>query len=214
MKIKRIIVSVIMLGLVSAASYAQDRTEYETYMESSGQLSPIYRGRKSFTYNFLYNGHCFWKSEKFELGSIMYNGKLYDNILINLDCCRNELLVKESEVSMSVVLDRSKIEWFTMGDKMFRPIDLSKGKNLVDGFYQVLFENDDYSVYKNVIKIIQYGEGTHNGAEIGYDDPDYRYDINDFFANNTRYYREMDGKIKRIGKGKAKKLTGHAPYID
>ena len=60
------------LGLASLASLAQ-------------QTSTIYRGRGQSPFPYKFNGTYYLDTREFSPGDILYNGKVYRGILLNLD---------------------------------------------------------------------------------------------------------------------------------
>jgi len=187
---------------------AQENTDYSVFMRNAGNNAVLYRGNRAFYYNLRYNGHYFWETVDFKLGTVMYNGKLYRDVLLNIDACRNEVQVKCPEQFFSVILPSKGIEWFTIGDKLFEiPSGVVKGK-VYEGFHEVLLKDGDVTVYKKVRKNLTSNTINNNGSGIGYDDPNYNEAVFNYFQYVGRYYILKDGVFKKISKNKALKLTG------
>ena len=83
------------LVFLSLGAFAQ--TETTQYMKEAGTLSTLYRGRMPVHYPYIYNGTYFWNTKTFQKGSVLYNGKLYENVFVNVDASRQELQVKLTE---------------------------------------------------------------------------------------------------------------------
>ena len=66
-------------------------------MQEAGPLSTLYRGKLPVQYPYQYNGTYYLEGKQFQRGSVYYNGKLDENVLVNLDACKQELQVKVSE---------------------------------------------------------------------------------------------------------------------
>lgn len=180
-------------------------------MAASGKNAVLFRGRRAFNYNVKYNGHCYWQTPEFKLGEIDYNGKHYEDVLLNIDANREEVLVKGKDFIVAIALITDEIERFSIaGDQFVRPEGPRK-KNCPDGFYQILNPGADNVVYKKVHKIFTSNTNNNNennGAAIGYEDPNYDVTVINFFEYNAKYFIRKDGVLKKIGKGKAKKLAG------
>jgi len=190
-------------------SFAQENTDYDVYMESSNKNAILFRGRRAFYYNIRYNGHCYWMTPEFQNGDIVYNGKHYYDVLLNFDAYRGEVLVKSSSAVMAIALSSDEVERFTIGVERFeRPTATKKKSFYPDGFYQILYQDNTTTVYKKVIKTFTSNTNNNNGPAIGYDDPNYDPAVINFFQYNGKYFLAKDGVLKKIGKGKARKIAG------
>jgi len=49
----------------------------------------------------------------------MYNGRLYENVLVNVDAEEQKLVVRQSMDSAPTNPDGRQVEWFTWGDAFF-----------------------------------------------------------------------------------------------
>jgi len=186
---------------------AQESTDFSNYMEATGKNALLFRGKRAFNYNMRYNGHCFWQTPDFKIGDIDYNGKHYDDILLNIDAHRGEVLVKSPKSVMVIALISDAIDRFSIDGEQFVRPDAARSKNCPDGFYQILCDGD-VTVYKKVTKNFTSNTNNNNGVSIGYEDPNYDVSVVSFFQYNARYYTVKDGVLKKIGKRKAKKLAG------
>ena len=63
------ILLVSFLAFLSLGAMAQ--TETEKYMQESGTLSTLFRGRMPVHYPYQYNGTYYWKTKQFEKGSVL-----------------------------------------------------------------------------------------------------------------------------------------------
>lgn len=198
---KRILLLALLLtGFFPLA--AQDYAEYYKYAEEAREMSMLFRGKQGMTYQFPHNGTYFWYGREFKKGDVFYNGKLYRDILVNVNAHRQELLVKQSESLLPVLADADYVEWFTMEGALFVNLALRGRDDVQPGFYQVLYEGDS-SLYKRVDKIIRKDSQNRNGVGIGYYDPRYNEKILDYFANREVYYFDNDGRFEPV-----KKLRG------
>ena len=74
----RSILFTLALGLVSLTSLTQ-------------QTSTIYRGRGRSPFPYKFNGTYYLDTREFSPGDILYNGKVYRGILLNLDAYEMEV---------------------------------------------------------------------------------------------------------------------------
>lgn len=185
--------------------YAQN-SEYKSFVSSSQECSMLFRGRKATSYNFIYNGHCYWEKPEFVRGDIFYNGKQYHDVLFNIDACSDDLLVKYANGMVAVSIDWHFVTRIESGEAVFVYLPAWK-KKLKEGLYEELLSGE-VSIYRKVTKTVCNDTGSHNGDGIGYDDPDYKFTVTTYFKNTVRFYlRNSDGSFKKIGRNKALKYV-------
>lgn len=181
--------------------------EFDKYVEAAEEKMVVLRGKKAFTYNIRYNGHCYWDTPIFKGGEIRFNGKTYTNLEMNIDVCHDELLVKMPTSTIPVAIDQDAVSYLRIGDTEFTKFEEGKYPKLVPGFYEVVFLGESYNIYRKVTKTLSPDTDGHGSGLIGYRDPNFNYSIHDFFNFRQRYYLEKDGKMKKIGPEKAAKLS-------
>lgn len=198
-KMKSFLKAALALLLVSAGLAAQSQSE-----------SSLFRGRKSIVYRFAYNGTYFWDSPRFERGDVFYNGKLYPGVFVNIDAASDQLLVKPDEEGMTISPDAGQVYCFTKGDRVYVNLRRLGVENVPDGFYEVLSGGKGI-VYRRVHKTLYTREGDHNGAEIGYEDPNYRPEVLTYFNFEETFYGEKDGEIVplKVRRNRAAELRRH-----
>ena len=208
MKRIAIIVAVLAILCQCMTVSAQDYPEYDRFAEEAGEMSMLYRGKQGMSYSFPYNGTFYWYGRDFQRGDVFYNGKLYHDAFVNVNAHLQELLVKQDEDYLPVLVDTGHVEWFTMGDRRFLPRDATGLPSLPDGFYEVLFDGQS-KLYKRVDKILRKDSNNRNGAGIGYDDPNYNDKVPDYFANRVSYYFVKDGIVHSVMKQRG--IIAHYP---
>ena len=198
---------ILFLMLLPLAGNAQGSPEYDVFAESAGTKSVLYRGQGAKKYNFRYNGHYFWNSREYKPGSLCYNGRIYTDVLLNVDAYEQELLTRASAGSAEVTLLRDYVEWFEIDGERF--VNLEREglvTNAEPGFY-IEKRTGDIPVYYRVIKYITSNVSNNNGySGIGYDDENYRSEVIDCFLIKRQYYTIRNGKLKKIGRLKAEQL--------
>lgn len=154
----------------------------------------FYRGRQDSGYNLLYNGHCWWENATFKSGSVLYNGRLYNDILLNINAHTSEaLLLRPSEI-VPVVLETGMVRWLAMNDELFLNLKLIGVENATEGYYK-LVQDGPAPVFARVFKSIRSGTANVDGDLIGYKDPNYRNDVYTFFERTAVVYMLRDGSL-------------------
>ncbi len=94
--------------------------------------------------------HKFFKTSEFQQGSIVYDGQFYDQIPLKYDLHTDELLLNigYNYQYPTLILFKSKVEQFTIGNSHFVQIVNTTEKSKVKGFYEVLFEGDSLTLLK------------------------------------------------------------------
>ncbi|MCQ2182386.1 MAG: hypothetical protein MJY89_03160 [Bacteroidales bacterium] len=202
------VLSTLFFLLIALPSGAGGDDEYSRFMEAAGGQSVLFRGHQAVQYvNFRYNGHYFWDSPVFRKGTVMLDGKQYENVYLNVDACGKELLAYAAQGSPTITLNRDDVEWFEIDGRRF--VNLQRtGEyiNAEEGFYLILKEGP-VPVFMRVDKDLRSGTDDYNGRDgIGYDDPDYRRDILNAFICERTYYTVKKGLLKKIGRKKAAAL--------
>ena len=196
MRIKRLILA---LGLLTACwpLAAQD------YQEQTGMLSTLYRGRLPKLYPFKYNGTYYLETRQFTTGSILYNGKQYDHVILNLDAYSHNLVVKPDNNAAEVVLDRSQVVWFTMKGARFMNLRYLGYPEAREGFYEVVKDGREpllrfsEKVFKTDIQGTS-GERT---------DLDGKYDpeVVNFFGREESWFTLKEGHLQKLSRRALKK---------
>lgn len=199
-----------LLLLLSAwLSYAQSGIEYESFAQAAQENSVLYRGRQATQYAFNYNGVPYWSPDGFREGSVDYNGKTYYGVLLNIDACVQDLLVKYSAEMPAVALDRDHVTSCVIAGTPYANLALREVRKAEPGYYAVLADGAT-PVYYRVDKFLRKSTGSKNDVNIGYDDPDFKPNVLQYFAHRGRYYTIQNDALKKIGKRRAMKLAAYA----
>lgn len=173
------------------------QTDNEKYMKDAGALSTLYRGKMPVQYPYLYNGTYFLEGKNFERGSVYYNGKLYENIFINLDASRQELQVRVSMDIAPVVLFRDWVSYFTIGKRVFVNLEYLGYTESPEGYFEIIKDGSN-PLLLQVSKIFTSRAGNHNGDDIGYTDPEYNSSLVNYFSKQENYYTIENGKVVKL----------------
>lgn len=193
---------------ISVLSSAQTGDEYSMFMNVAGNKSILYRGHQTVQYsNFRYNGHYFWDSPTFIKGTVMLDGKRYDDVYLNVDACAGQLLSCAVPGAPVIAFNRDDVEWFEIDGKHFENLSLrNEYENVESGFY-IVMKDGPAPVFFRVDKVIRSGTDDFNGVDgIGYDDPNYRKEVLTSFICMRRYYIVKNGKLKKVSSKQAIKL--------
>ena len=163
----------------------------------------LFRGKMSDRYSSNFNGTPYWDAEGFLPGSILYNGKRYDGVYINVDASLCEVNVKPSPEVAATSPDRSQVSWFTRGGRRFVNLQYIGVEGAKEGFYELLYDGDA-AILKRVDKYLHKDTGNNNTAELlGYEDSNYQEDVLSFFKIRTEYLYLKDGKLENLKNRKA-----------
>ena len=127
----------------------------DTYHRSSGDQLALYNGSQYGNYPFSFTGgHAFFLDDKPGMGSVVYDGVLYLNVLLQYDEIQEALLFKDS--LRLIQLLNQRISKFTVFNSTFiRIVKDSASPELVKtGYYNQLYAGNT-SLLKKEIKIIR-----------------------------------------------------------
>lgn len=211
MKIKIAALAAALLGasLLAPVESRAQQAEYDRFQSAAAVQSVLYRGRAACDYSSaLYNGHYYWSTKEFLTGSVLFNGKRYGNVLLNIDACDQQLLAKAYDGAMAVIVSRELVPEFEIDGESFVNLSLAGLDGAAPGFYRIACEQP--LIYQRINKIFTSSTGDTNGPAIGYDDPYYRDDVLNYFLKDEHYYVLKEGKLKKTGRRKALKTINAA----
>lgn len=143
-----------LLLLLTIQSYAQNGTDYNKFVKDAGELSNIFRGQSTLIYNFRHTGTYYAYSEAFEKGSVKFNGKIYTDMMLNLNCHLDELNLLVDGTRRILVLNNEFVEYFSYGGRNFvniKDIKGDSGSAIEAGYYEILY-NGSAILYKRTKK--------------------------------------------------------------
>ena len=196
--VKRLIL--ITLALLSLAATAAAQSEDE-----AAAFAGIFRGKLPSTYPFKYNGTYFWNRKAFQKGDVWYNGKLYENISLNVDAYLNELQVRPLESSSPVVVYRDQVAWFTIGNTRYVNLRYLGWPEAPEGYFEVIRDGQS-PLLRLVKKTLRFDAATHGLGQIGVELEDFDSSVPNFFQQEEIYYVLENGALRKIKKRTLKKL--------
>lgn len=177
---------------------AQNRTEVTEFQKSAGNKTTLLRGEQAEWYGFPANGNPYWYSAEFFIGDIAVQGHVYYDVALNIDAVTQRALVLVPGSQVAVALPPSRVDRMVSGNLVFVGITGEGEGPLREGFYQVLGEGEE-KVFRSVRKHLETSTDVVNGEHIGYNDPNYRFDVQRYFEIKSEYwFRSPDGQFTRI----------------
>lgn len=192
-----------MLAVCMSASAQQNRN-YDAFMAEAGENSVLYRGHRAMQYEFRFNGHQYWDGRGFETGSVEYNGKSYDGILLNIDCCTQDLLAVFDNELAAVVLNHEHIGDIRIGNRRFALAE-SISPVFPTRFVEI-FDAGGTRLYRCRKKDVKKSSDAPNPSKLGYEVDNFNFNVNQYFSLRESWYTERKGELRRIGRRKALKM--------
>ena len=170
---KRFAIILVLVQCVMAA-HAQDYS------------APIFRGELAEKYAYNITGCVYAYSDEFETGDVMFNGKKYSGLQLNLNAHRNELQVKVGVSGDCIALRNILVGDYNIGERNYTAL---YGANciagLTEGHYQVLYKGDGLllkKIYKHVSEQANFITG----------------EITKIFTTKYRYYLVKEGMVYKV----------------
>lgn len=192
MKILKKYMFMSLFCLMAAGAFAQQKYDH---ISSVGLNAPIYRSEVAQKYSFDMEGTVYAYSEEFEPGRVVYNGKEYFGVLLNLNSHRDELQLKVRDGNVNLSLKKVLVSEFTIGNRNFVKAGGEWSvKGLKEGYYEVL-HNGGYKLVKKHWKNVTEKSDMITG------------EIKKKFSSRSRCYLVMGEKVYSVRD--AKSLSSH-----
>ena len=193
----RVSLYICILLTASAALRAQDYDELRGFEQASGSASILYRGKTATRYLANANGTYYWSTKKYGTGDIVFEGRRYDGVEMNIDAIAQEVLVRLKGTTVEIALPTDKVDSLTIDGTGFVNIR-NAGDGMPAGLYEILHRGS-VVLYRNVAKLLHSSTTNVNGKLIGYDDPNYNTKFISFYEYSPSYYLlSEDGSASRI----------------
>jgi hypothetical protein len=165
-KILRWLFLPVLLGFFfQVPAAAQD--DYQSYMREAGGAALLYRGHQAFTYSLRYNGTYWWEKPGFYEGAVDYKGRHYENVLLNIDAARQDLVVKNVKGVGEKVLARESVSSCRFDGKQFLHLRHYYGAKAPDGYWEVLYDGRAKLLKRVTKRLVQDLEGTRQSQTGG-----------------------------------------------
>lgn len=182
----------------------------------------INSGRILLNYDKILNENDRFLFESYQYGSVIHNGQLYNNLLLNYDINNDDLIIKPTGENdkMPIILNKTKIQSFKINNINYVNLSFNKPsiENEISGFYAEIIKTEgllfyvkhykfkrkliiDNTVYDDFLKKTyyvlflknQYYTITNKKSVITIF-PEFKQIINDYYSNNNKI--EKSNKIK------------------
>ena len=199
--VRRLVLAAFALLALAGGAVAQDPES--TY-------AGIFRGKLPNVYPYRYNGTYYWFTKDFRYGDVLYNGRLYEHILLNVDACEQELQVRPVEKESALVVFRDQVAWFTMDGTRFVNLRYLGWTEAPAGYYEVVRDGET-PLLRQVEKVLRIDSNGSGYRLIGYQDPEYDASLRNFFNLKETFYALERGHLKKISrKNLQKRLRSEA----
>ena len=191
--VKRFFAFLAVLLSLAATAVAQEDPE--------SAYATIFRGKLPGIYPYKFNGTYFWDRKEFQKGDVMYNGKLYRDVSLNVDAASGDLLVRPLDNASPVVAFQDQVAWFTMGNTLFVNLRYLGWKEAPAGYFEVL-RDGQAPLLRKVEKLLRYDSNGSSGYELGKEayEEGYNPSIPNYFQRNETNYVLEKGVLKKLGK--------------
>lgn len=146
---------------INGRAYGLALKQYHSYLDPEPNL---YRGGQYAEYAFmLKEGHPYFGEERLRKGTVVYNGILYDNVLLLYDEVKDLLVIPDPLKVFKISLISYQVDSFTIEDHSFVRLNDSLNRSQPEnGYYEQLYKGH-VSLLKRERKIVQ--EDISNLAE-------------------------------------------------
>ena len=129
------------------------------FINTADQYASLFRGEllPSYEKKTPLDGSTYFAfSKEYETGSVLFRGKRYNNVLLNLDAHLDELCIAYPAFSIFICVNKHFVDEFTIGKLRFIHYKQEPPSLLSNGYYQVLYAGN-VKLYKKIQKIVSYG---------------------------------------------------------
>jgi hypothetical protein len=156
-------ISLFVAALSVAPCFGQKVADYNIFMNSAREHATIFSGEYPMRFGHWKqwipeDGSTFYAySMDYETGNVIYKGKEYRDMLLNLNASSDELYIIDPKGG-PVVVNKHYVGAFSLGGRQFIHVQNQDG-GLKSGYYQVLYSGT-LKLYKKIRK--RYYEKTNN----------------------------------------------------
>lgn len=122
---------------IVSAQLKESKSLYINYM---GPQAAIYNGRQYVPYRFLMEGHPYYGIDTISNGWISYGGRIYENIPVQFDVSRDQLIIASLEDGSKIFLQNELVDSFHFFNHTFKRLAKDPQVNIEStGFYDLLY---------------------------------------------------------------------------
>ena len=176
--------AVVLQGLLFPTGMrAQD--DYDMYMREAGSAAVLYRGHQAYAYAIRFNGTYWWSKPEYRMGDVLYNGRQYRNVPLNIDAARQELVIQSANGVGNKVLASEFVDSFSIEGRRYLNLRRLAGPDAPDGYWQVLCDGEHKFLKQITNRLVQDMDGSKQML-IG-DSDNYRTDVYNTFVQDVSY---------------------------
>ena len=114
----------------------------------------LYNGREYGDYPYRFNtGQPYFMGDTMMLGSVVYEGILYNNVAMKFNLVTNQLIITDPSYVHKLTLSNERIGSFKLFNNRFVHLDADSDNTIKPGFYDVIYDGIT-PVYKKIQKRI------------------------------------------------------------
>jgi hypothetical protein len=167
---------------------------YDWYDNKVGKENlDINKGRILLNYDKSIEGNNRFFFDKYYFGTVKFDNQIYNNILLNYDAYKDELIINPNNESGSdvILLTKEKVDYFSLNDKKYVNINYNdfKTPDFIKGFYEEKIIGANFILY---IKNIKNRKDLIVGDKL-FDD----------FNSSTHYYLKYNEQFYEISSKKS-----------
>jgi len=145
---------------------AQNTVDFGMFTDAAQEYLGLYRGELPLHYGSKSpnDGSTFFAySTDFENGDVLFRGKHYKGVTLNLNVHIDELYVRDPFQGIAILVNKNFVDSFSMGRRRFVHHKQEQGSMLANGYYEVLYEGR-LKLFKKIRK--NYFENTLDGQRL------------------------------------------------
>lgn len=195
----RLVFFLMAFCIAASASGQEDHKVYDCIAVAKMD-NTIFRGELAEKYTYTIKGTAYAYSDEFGKGDIIFNGKLYLGVFMNLNSHRDELQLKASESGISattsataaddginIALKKNLVGDFSIGERNYTTLCGENAvKGLKEGYYEVLHRKNNNMLLKRHYKNVSEKTDAISGK------------METIFKSKHKYYLVADGSVKTI----------------
>ncbi|WP_316820885.1 hypothetical protein [Pedobacter gandavensis] len=139
---KTVGLNLLLLLIMTHVAFPQNSLQDEVYKQYKERTNPsLYNGIAYPSYldeNIYHNKHAFLRDSLFKAGTLVYSGRFYKDVALKYDIILDEVVILHQFLESEVVLRRSEVSEFSIGDDHF--INIPEGKNIPPGYYEIVLK--------------------------------------------------------------------------
>lgn len=133
----------VISGHYSAAQTNSDAEKkvIETYFQSAGDYTPVYSGKEQAKYPLYYRNHPYYKTDKYQDGTLSFEGIVYPDVKLRLDLYKEEVTIQTLNTRYNIIVPNDRLDYACIGpDYITRNIPHNENNTLPQGLYIRIYD--------------------------------------------------------------------------